>query len=266
MAWCGTKSLVQPGVQADYDGLCVSRQRPIQLIGYSTAQGRRYDGHLTRTDLHSIEFDNTGNIMDSTRIMPIDDYMRICSHLQLADGSILLGLYGYDREYMPRFVKLSRTGQLLWTSMIPLPNVGQYSIYGIPGPAGILPTPDGGFLCTGRYSHPLHTPENTVWIGKMDSTGCWENCVVATSPLNPPKGDFLRVFPNPAQNQLTIQTPTHEIGDIIIYDLYGRVVVTKPVQNGEITIPTATWANGVYFYRYQVGDKILQSGKIEILK
>ena len=229
-------------------------------------QGRRYDNsNLARMDLHSMVFDNMGNITDSSRVMAIDEYVRIYSHLQLADGSILLGLYGYD-GYAGRFVKFSRTGQLLWTSMIPLPNLGQYSIYGAAAPARALPTPDGGFLCTGEYSNPLYTPENVIWVGKMDSTGCWENCVVATSPLNPPKGDFLRVFPNPAQNQLTIQTPTHEIGDIIIYDLYGRVVVTKPVQNGEITIPTATWANGVYFYRYQVGDKTLQSGKIEIIK
>jgi hypothetical protein len=46
--------------------------------------------------------------------------------------------------------------------------------------------------------------------------------------------------------------------------LMYTLLLTKANQGA--TIPTATWANGVYFYRYQVGDKTLQSGKIEVIK
>jgi hypothetical protein len=243
----------------DYDGYVFkgTTDSTYRLI-YARARG--YDPVIQNIaiDLYSIEFNNAGAVVDSGQIMAINNYARIWSHLQLPDGSIILGLYagGY---YSPRLVKFSRSGQLLWTSMIPQPQVGQYTAWGIPAPVRVLPTPDGGFLCTGRYSNYQHTPETTVWVGKMDSTGCWENCIVATSP-SPPSGDLggIRVFPNPTTDLLHLENLPNR-ASIKLYDIVGNSLTFQ--QDGN-AISLKNLPNGLYFCSIFVNSHLVQTLKI----
>jgi hypothetical protein len=197
----------------------------------------------SKIHLYSIEFDNIGNVIDSSQIVPIGQYARLYSHTQTADGNILLGMFGEGSGYLPRIFKLSRAGQLLWTSMIPQPQVGQYTSWGVAVPDRILATPDGGFLCTGQYYNFYHTPESTVWVGKMDSTGCWENCMMATNPLNLPKGDFVKVFPNPTNGIIHLENLPENTA-IQVCNSIGQLL---QIQNNQSDINLSPYPNGIYF-------------------
>jgi hypothetical protein len=66
-------------------------------------------------------------------------------------------------------------------------------------------------------------------------------------------GDFINVFPNPADNQVKIRffinTEELQLVNIRITDVLGQVLYTTPVNfnNGEITIDVSAYASGAYF-------------------
>ena len=69
--------------------------------------------------------------------------------------------------------------------------------------------------------------------------------VVGTSPLNPPKGDFLRVFPNPAANILNVEIPQNSVSlHYKIYDILGREMQNDILQN-QISLKNLN--NGLYY-------------------
>jgi len=84
---------------------------------------------------------------------------------------------------------------------------------------------------------------------------------------------FVNLFPNPTSDQFTL---THNLvaenGEITltIYDLMGRKLITKPVNDAETIISTTTLKAGVYFYSItqsasgRTGNQIVKTDKLMI--
>ena len=76
----------------------------------------------------------------------------------------------------------------------------------------------------------------------------------------------LECFPNPARDILHFEFdhPRNRESDLGIYDMTGKLVISEKI-TGSLSISTADWLPGTYYYRCQTGDGILL-GKFMVLK
>lgn len=79
--------------------------------------------------------------------------------------------------------------------------------------------------------------------------------------------NFVKIYPNPAANQLNIVQLKNKSGKINIYDLNGRVLIAEKLTDGINVISTEQLSSGIYFYHYiDANNKGLSNGKIAIIK
>jgi Secretion system C-terminal sorting domain len=160
---------------------------------------------------------------------------------------------------------------LLWESKPPSPNILPIGNKREINPLHATLLPNGDFICTGSYWHNVLSPY-MIWLGKMDSTGCWYDAGCSTTTVSPSpskEGENVRVFPNPAHDHITFDIPSlPNESRLQLYDAQGRLVYEKllPPDFGSFTVNTTDFSNGVYLYRYSVAGTSLQDGKISILK
>ena len=57
------------------------------------------------------------------------------------------------------------------------------------------------------------------------------------------------VYPNPGNNELNVIVPENEISKLQIYDFQGRMILEREIDSEIITISTANWATGLYFWK-----------------
>ncbi len=97
-------------------------------------------------------------------------------------------------------------------------------------------------------------PNQHILAGQTTVTGIIENSFASS----------INLFPNPADNQLTISPDVSggklKIENVTIYDLTGREVYTEnhrtPNSNPEIIIDVSKFPKGIYVVRIQAGDFI----------
>ena len=70
----------------------------------------------------------------------------------------------------------------------------------------------------------------------------------------------VRMYPNPAANQVTIDLQNTTANEIRMVDLYGRIVVKKSVNSQSEVIDLSNLAHGMYFVQ------ICNNGKIEVTR
>ena len=77
----------------------------------------------------------------------------------------------------------------------------------------------------------------------------------------------LHVFPNPAADAITFES-NHAIRSLRIWNAAGELVedVLPTKSQKSISVETAKWANGVYFFEAQFADSEFASGKFEVEK
>ena len=79
--------------------------------------------------------------------------------------------------------------------------------------------------------------------------------------------NFVKIYPNPATNQLNIVQLKNKSGKINIYDLNGRVLIAEKLTDGINVISTEQLSSGIYFYHYiDANNNGLSNGKIAIVK
>ena len=67
-------------------------------------------------------------------------------------------------------------------------------------------------------------------------------------------------YPNPGHNSLNIQTDLQN-AEIIVYDVFGRIIHNQQITDNVTTINTTYWSSGTYMWKVVVDGKQAESGK-----
>ena len=238
------------------DGSC--QIQPLNNGTYlvATGEGMSFPVNLLADTRYHPYSKNRLIIMDENGVFLRDKYIggnvddRALDMVQLQNGDIVLITTKYDewRIFISALVKINTNLDSIWYKEYP--NI----IQGLQTNESsrfwhITATPDGGMVLGGDYTgQGVLYPQGAqfAWLLKLDSDGCEEqNCLVGTSPLSSPKADFIKVFPNPADDILNIETKNSDVFlSYRIYDILGREVQTGTVTNA---ISTQKLQNGIYF-------------------
>ena len=65
----------------------------------------------------------------------------------------------------------------------------------------------------------------------------------------------MKIFPNPAQNNFTIEFPKNNF-DVIISDVTGRKIFEKNSCREKTKINCSNFSDGIYFLKMSVGEKL----------
>jgi hypothetical protein len=113
---------------------------------------------------------------------------------------------------------------------------------------------------TGRF--PNFIGVDFYHIGDVMTTINALNGVQSTYVLNPETNSATRIFPNPAQATIQVESKHPEACGIVFRDILGRHIDEQLLENGQVRINCRPWGKGVYFYGLL--DKngiILESGQ-----
>jgi len=139
----------------------------------------------------------------------------------------------------------------------------------------------GGVYDSGEWSaddsyketvgHIHHSQENDTWSyyesivsvkrnGIACSDGNWILGLAKSSSGN--KG--ILIYPNPANNSVTVSAESAKIFSVQILDLTGRLLIRQSSQQGQLTIPVENLPNGLYLLKISSGNEILTK-KLSVL-
>ncbi|MFN8321062.1 MAG: T9SS type A sorting domain-containing protein [Chitinophagales bacterium] len=124
------------------------------------------------------------------------------------------------------------------------------------------------------YNYPYRTTPQIPDMGYSLKRDATEQAEPETEKIKqPPVAEpYLKVYPNPAKNEVTFSFNTgcqnEDIGLLVIADLQGRVMLNEvvPQTATERLVDCKQWQNGLYLYRLICGDKVVGSGKLAIIK
>jgi len=101
------------------------------------------------------------------------------------------------------------------------------------------------------------------WNGKLDDIGVWNRQLtqqeitalynggtVGASDLSESKS--FSIYPNPTQNIININVNSEDLGlPIKLFDIYGKVVLSKRIDQADINLDLENLADGIYFIRVE---------------
>jgi hypothetical protein len=101
------------------------------------------------------------------------------------------------------------------------------------------------------------------WNGKLDDIGVWNRQLtqqeitalynggtVGASDLSESKS--FSIYPNPTQNIINIKVNPEDLGlPIKLFDIYGKVVLSKRIDQADINLDLENLADGIYFIRFE---------------
>lgn len=117
---------------------------------------------------------------------------------------------------------------------------------------------------TATNSTPFINEQGKFWYFGNEAT--FDDPTVSIAPA---EKQIVRIFPNPAQNYLSIETSLTDVNSkFTILDITGKILYQENITslNERNIINLHTLGNGMYFYQVISQDKTLQSGKFIIQK
>jgi hypothetical protein len=138
----------------------------------------------------------------------------------------------------------------------------------------LVQAPDKGYVFSGFIS-PIFanggTGNQDIWLLKTDSTFCEGafNCgyPTAITEAEALEAGEMSVYPNPAKDVLYIDfVNNYEKRKIEIYDSFGKLVLNEDVSTQNSSLNIHHLQSGVYFYRIEDSEKVLQTNKLIIIK
>jgi hypothetical protein len=135
----------------------------------------------------------------------------------------------------------------------------------------VVQAPDKGYCFSGFVS-PMNGDGGTqdIWLLKVDSNFCESNASCVTGMTDPDEISGIKLFPNPAADELNIAFENSFTGNLVfeLNDAQGRTILQQTIQNTSVPhhIPLSNLAEGVYFYRVSGGTNYLKTGKIVVIK
>jgi hypothetical protein len=151
-------------------------------------------------------------------------------------------------------VKISESGELQW----------QKSLGGTMAEwaTSVQQTNDGGYIVAGNaWSNNGDVTgvkgKNDYWVIKLSPE---------STPTTTPTTTPITIYPNPAQNTITLKLPTQEPATFItITDLLGRVIsnqTTTTGLDGSVKIDVVTWPEGLYLVTAATASGQVFFGKV----
>ncbi|HQQ51452.1 MAG TPA: T9SS type A sorting domain-containing protein, partial [Spirochaetota bacterium] len=84
-------------------------------------------------------------------------------------------------------------------------------------------------------------------LGALIGSVC--DTLTGISPLYPPKGDLINIYPNPVNNILFISGLSDAKNELVVYDIYGRLIIEKQTNGTNGSIDVSSLSDGVYNLR-----------------
>jgi photosystem II stability/assembly factor-like uncharacterized protein len=137
------------------------------------------------------------------------------------------------------YIQITIDGGTNWTT--------QYDNVGVQFTSVYFPCYDTG------YAVGHNQNDNTGLILKTTNGGYPAGTIDFSSKLSP-----LKIYPNPASNTITIETPTK--GHLNILNLNGKVILQQEITESKTTFDISILASGVYLVRV-MSEKVVQVGK-----
>ncbi|MBK7818751.1 MAG: T9SS type A sorting domain-containing protein [Sphingobacteriaceae bacterium] len=116
-------------------------------------------------------------------------------------------------------------------------------------------TGNGSFTIYYNYTDP-----NTNCSGVDSLVMTVADCTGLTQLSN--QLGSVSVYPNPANDQLTITNAKFDNASLIISDAAGRIIISQSVSSNEEKVNVAQLANGVYLLRIKQGNATLKTIKL----
>ncbi len=109
---------------------------------------------------------------------------------------------------------------------------------------------DGGFISCGLVGSYPTVPQQMMWVVKADSNGyaTGMNCLGINEPNMLMSRVEINVYPNPAKDNLTIETNSNTEQILEIVNLIGQTIYTSII-NRKANINTSAFAKGVYILK-----------------
>jgi len=186
------------------------------------------------------------------------------------DGNIIVGGYSWEASGYGGFImKISDNGDSLWYRDVY--NNQQITYNDDHTISDVIPTCDGGYIACGEYKNSLIQFPQSTWLVKVDSMGC-DTPGCFTVGVKDPKEiwntNLVSVYPNPAYNYLNIEINQPFNGSLHfeLFDSYGRLVKQYKITNPLFRIFLEKFSDGMYFYRVKRRDKMIDKGKVLVVK
>ena len=155
-----------------------------------------------------------------------------------------------------RIIKLNKNNSVVWDKIYDF-NAWHWAMT-------ITATKDGGCLVAGTETC-FTCPENigNLYVLKIDSTGYAEGADITDNISQKPHYTAdITIYPNPGNNTINMQLPDNiNNAELSIFNISGKMIISKHLNNGLNTVSTDNLKSGIYFYRIITNGKVLSKGK-----
>lgn len=160
--------------------------------------------------------------------------------------------------------KFSPAGDSLWGRNFPTPFLPDEDpnggiLYGV----GAL---SSGNLVAGGYAE--NGQSRFCWLVKLTNDGCMDTLFCLTSAVGQlaTPTEQVRLYPNPAHEQVVLDWPRGERGTVRVLDQLGQVRLMQSVQSADnqVIVSTAQLPAGIYFVEIQVAAQTVQVAKMVV--
>ena len=102
---------------------------------------------------------------------------------------------------------------------------------------------------TNTWARAFAINGDTIFVGTHGS-GVWKRSITEmTAGINENTINNISIYPNPTNDNLTIETNSTTEQRLEILNLMGQTVYTSYINNKKTTINTSAFANGVYILK-----------------
>ena len=212
-------------------------------------QKRAYYNAFVFTDFTIPYLDKTG-------------YMDICNtdsnSVAIVGNVIVRELLG-----QANILKLNKDGNEIWNHLYLLDSFNNQFL------THIITLPDGSLVASG-FVDSNAAINKSGWLLRVDTNGCYNpNCTNMASPMAdtitlslgqiPNLKYEIKAYPNPAQNQINIQSQTaFEAGcQLDVLDISGKEMIhsISLYRQQNVSINIKEWANGIYLLKFTINGK-----------
>jgi hypothetical protein len=137
-----------------------------------------------------------------------------------------------------------------------------YTLFQVPITYFLPEIPDTAVVAFVSSKFPtIARPNSTLYVDDVLFTG------VSGISENNISEKKVKVFPNPARNNITITAQIEEANNVEVFDSYGKFCGSYKIQNNSASINTTSFIEGTYFYAIRnKNDITIAGGKFNIVK